>query len=232
MAKITSIFAPATLSRLFKPALFAGAFLYCLPALTAHASDIDKSEKNGTVIKMSGDETATSTHNDNASDRESIFGGNRPLDTSHFTWGADLGASVDLTAHDMSTFDLDFIVGYKNSFIKTAGIGAGIHRTVQGGDHFIPVYALIRTSFISRPSLLFLNARFGYSFNTIEDSPTFGDFNSALGCGINLSQSSKAKTYIIISAAYRYFNKRHQDYVSRLDTHSIWMAQLQFGVNF
>lgn len=165
-------------------------------------------------------------------ERESIFGGNRPLDKSHFTWGADIGASVDLTAHDMSTFDLDFVLGYKNSFIKTAGLGVGIHRTVQGGDNFIPVYALIRTSFTSRPSLLFFNARFGYSFNTVEDSPMFGDYNSALGCGFNLSQSRKAKTYIILGVAYRYFNKRHQDYISRLDTNSIWMAQLQFGVNF
>ncbi len=164
--------------------------------------------------------------------RESIFGGDRPLDNSHFTWGADVGASVDLTAHDMSTFDLDFIIGYKNKFLKTAGVGVGIHRTVQGGDNFIPLYALIRTSFTSRPSLLFLNARFGYSFNTVEDSSMFGDFNSAIGCGINLSQTKKAKTYIIVSAAYRYFNKRHQEMISRLDTYSIWMAQLQFGVNF
>lgn len=190
--------------------LFAGIFLFSLSAFAAN-------EEKGEEINV---------------ERESIFGGNRSLAESHFTWGADLGASVDLTAHDMSTFDLDFILGYKNNFIKTVGVGAGIHRTVQGGDNFIPIYALIRTSFTSRPSLLFLNARFGYSFNTIEDSPMFGDYNSALGCGFNLSQSKKAKTYIILGVAYRYFNQHHQNYISRLDTNSIWVAQLQFGINF
>lgn len=201
---------PAIIDQTLGFVLLVGIFLFSFPAF---ASNEDKERESGV-------------------ERESIFGGNRSLEKSHFTWGADIGASVDLTAHDMSTFDVDFILGYKNSFIKTAGIGVGIHRTVQGGDNIIPIYALIRTNFSSRPSLLFLNARLGYSFNTIEDSPMFGDYNSALGCGFNLSQSKKAKTYIILGVGYRYFNKRHQDYISRLDTNSIWVAQLQFGVNF
>ena len=185
----------------------------------------------GTFL-FSSEAKAEDTGENRETGRESIFGGNRPLHTSHFTWGADLGASLDLTANDMSTFDLDFILGYKNSLFKTLGVGVGIHRTVQSGDNFIPVYALIRTSFTSRPSLLFLNVRLGYSFNTIEDSPTFGDYNAGFGCGINLSQVKKAKTYIILGVAYRYFNENHRDYVARLDTQSVWLAQLQFGVNF
>ena len=185
----------------------------------------------GTFL-FSSEAKAEDTGENRETGRESIFGGNRPLDTSHFTWGADLGASLDLTANDMSTFGLDFILGYKNSIFKTLGAGVGIHRTVQSGDNFIPIYALIRTSFTSRPSLLFLNVRLGYSFNTIEDSPTFGDYNAGFGCGINLSQGKKAKTYIILGVAYRYFNENHRDYVARLDTQSVWLAQLQFGVNF
>ena len=185
----------------------------------------------GTFL-LSSEAKAEKTEENREAGRESIFGGNRPLHTSHFTWGADLGASLDLTANDMSTFGLDFILGYKNSLFKTLGAGVGIHRTVQSGDNFIPIYALIRTSFTSRPSLLFLNVRLGYSFNTIEDSPTFGDYNAGFGCGINLSQGKKAKTYIILGVAYRYFNENHRDYVARLDTQSVWLAQLQFGVNF
>lgn len=216
-------------------------FLFSFPL---KASESEKNVKyvvdsKGTVAEVTDSKatvmteiTETQVEEKKEPGRESIFGGNRPLDNSHFTWGADLGASLDLTAHDMSTFDIDVILGYKNKYFKTAGIGVGIHRTVQGGDNFIPIYALIRTSFTSRPSLLFFNARFGYSFNTIDDSPTFGDFNSALGCGINLSKSKRANTYLILSAAYRYFNERHKNMVSRIDTHSIWMAQLQFGVNF
>lgn len=232
MVKKRSIFAPAICSKLSKLATIVGAFLFFSSSLYSFASEKTSLASAVNATTQGDKDTATVETSEIETVRESIFGGNRPLDNSHFTWGADLGASVDLTAHDMSTFDLDFVLGYKNKIIKTVGIGAGIHRTVQGGDNFIPIYAIIRTGFSSRPTLLFLNARLGYSFNTVEDSPMFGDYNSALGCGINLSQSSKAKTYIIVGVAYRYFNKRHQEYISRLDTPSIWMAQLQFGVNF
>ena len=215
--------------------LFTG-ILFLFPPMKSTAATGEKIvkyvvEKPSSTIKPEKNDTLSSKEN-NKEERESIFGGNRPLDQSHFTWGADFGASLDLTAHDMSTFDLDVFLGYKNRFIKTVGFGVGVHRTVQGGDNFIPIYVLLRTSFTSRPSRFFFNARFGYSFNTINESPTFGDYNSGLGLGINLSQSRKARTYIILGAAYRYFNERHKNLVSGLDTHSIWMAQLQFGVNF
>lgn len=154
------------------------------------------------------------------------------LEKSHFTWGAEFGSSIDLTGHDLSTFDLDVLLGYKNKLFKTLGLGVGIHRTVQGGNNFIPIYALIRTSFTKRPSLLFMNLRAGYAFSTIENSPMFGDYNFALGCGVNLSQSRKAKTYLILNAGTRFFNKRHRDMIESLDTPYIWTAQLQFGVNF
>ena len=185
--------------------------------------------------KVSNEEKIEQLVNDSikSSGREAIFQSTRGnLSFSHFTWGVDVGSSIDLTSHDMSTFDVDAILGFKNSFIKTAGIGIGIHRSVQSGDNFIPVYALIRTSFTKRPSLCFFNLRVGYSFNTIGDSPCYGDFSTAAGIGFNLSSSRMAKTYIIVGAGYRYFKQRHIEAIEKLDTHYIFLAQLQFGVNF
>lgn len=168
-----------------------------------------------------------------AASRESLFPEkSRSLATSHFTWGAEAGASLDLTGHDMSTFDVDVLFGYKNAYMRMLGLGAGIHRTVQGGDNFIPLYATIQTSFRKKPSLLFMSAKIGYSFNTISDSPTFGDFMSSLGMGVNLSTTSFAKTYIMLSIGYRYFNHRHIDMVQRLDRHYVYIAQLRFGMSF
>lgn len=165
--------------------------------------------------------------------RESLFPEkSRSLAKSHFTWGAEAGASIDLTGHDMSTFDVDVLFGYKNSYIRMVGLGAGIHRTVQRGDNFIPIYATIQTSFRKKPSLVFMSAKIGYSFNTISDSPTFGDFVSSIGVGVNLSLSRLANSYIILSAGSRYFNKRHIDMIHRLDQHYIYIAQLRFGVSF
>lgn len=166
-------------------------------------------------------------------ERESLFPkSSLSLAFSHFTWGAEAGASLDLTGHDMSTFDVDVLLGYKNDYIKLVGVGAGIHRTVQGGDNFIPVYATIQTSFRKKPSLFFLSAKIGYSFNTISDSPTFGDLCSTLGLGINLSRSKTAQTHIILSAGYRYFNRRHIEMVERIDQHYVYIARLCFGISF
>lgn len=165
--------------------------------------------------------------------RESLFPEkSMSLAESHFTWGAEAGASLDLTGHDMSTFDVDVLLGYKNSYIRLLGIGAGIHRTVQGGNNFIPLYATIQTSFRKKPSLFFMNAKIGYSFNTINDSPTFGDLVSSIGVGINLSRSRLAKTYVLFSIGHRYFNSRHIDMVDKLDRHYIYIAQLCLGISF
>lgn len=150
---------------------------------------------------------------------------------SHFTWGAEFGSSIDLTGHNLSTFDLDLNFGFKNSFIKLAGVGVGIHRSIASGDNYIPVYAVFRSSFRKKPSLLFLNLQFGYSFNTIDNSPTFGDFSSAIGIGVNLMQSRRAKSYIILSAGSRYFNENHKSLV-RLDTQYVYIGKLVIGVNF
>lgn len=176
-------------------------------------------------------------HNDNDSintvARESLFPeSSRSLAKSHFTWGAEAGASLDLTGHDMSTFDVDVLFGYKNQYIRMLGFGAGIHRTVQGGDNFIPVYATIQTSFRKEPSLFFFSAKIGYSFNTINDSPTFGDLSSSLGAGINLSSSRFAKTYVLLCAGYRYFNRRHIDMIDKLNQHYVFIARLCLGVSF
>lgn len=165
--------------------------------------------------------------------RESLFPQkSKSLANSHFTWGAEAGTSIDLTANDMSTFDVDVHFGYKNKWFQMLGAGAGIHRTVKGGDNFIPIYASLQTSFRPKPSLLFLSIKAGYSFNTISDSPTFGDLVSAIGCGVNLSQSRAAHTYLILSVGYRYFNRRHIDMIEKISTHYTYLAHLSFGVSF
>lgn len=150
---------------------------------------------------------------------------------THFIWGAEIGSSIDLTSHDMSTFDLDVTLGYKNSFIQLLGASVGIHKSIHTGNTFIPVCGVIRTSFRSKPSPCFLHIEAGYSFNTIKDADTFGDFTCAVGLGVNFSQSRRARTYMILSAGYRYFNENHQA-IAKLDTKYIYIAKLGFGVSF
>ena len=134
-------------------------------------------------------------------------------------------------SHDLSTFDIDVLLGYKNAFIKMAGIGAGIHRSIHSGNNFIPLYAVVRTNFRNRPSLFFFNLQAGYSFNTLSDSGTVGDFYGALGLGINLQQTKMSKTYVILSGSYQYFSEDSK-IKTDIDSNYIFFAKLVIGVNF
>lgn len=153
------------------------------------------------------------------------------LALSHFTWGVDLGASIDLTAHNMSTLNADVHFGYKNDYIRLVGVGAGIHRSFGAGNNFIPVYVIFRSSFRKKPSLFFLNLKAGYSFNTISDSPTYGDISGSVGLGINLAISKTFKSHIIIGYSFRHFNRKHQQ-ATNLDIQNISLATVCFGVDF
>ncbi|MDE6792372.1 MAG: hypothetical protein K2J48_04745 [Muribaculaceae bacterium] len=167
-----------------------------------------------------------------AQERESIFDeGKKGLVGSHFTWGGELGTSIDVSGYDMSTFNIDALFGYKNSYFRIVGLGAGIHRALGTGDNFIPVYAVMRTSFSHSPILFFMSLKPGYSFNTIHNSSTFGDVNAALGAGINLAISKRFKSHIILAYEFRHFNKKHREKYS-LEVENISLATLSFGVNF
>ena len=107
----------------------------------------------------------------------------------HFSWGADIGSSIDMSGNDMSSIEIDAYFGYKNDVIRTLGIGAGIKSAIGNSYTFLPVYAMLRTSFTSRPSLCFLDMRLGYSFNTLKDDVTQNSFFGSAGLGFNLYTS-------------------------------------------
>lgn len=214
-----------------------GLLLFAVPALS-YASPAISHEADATSVAYtdslseasSGKSTGVNAEKDKR--MESLFPSHsRDLRTSHFTWGAELGSSIDMGGHDMSTFDLDFILGYKNSFIRTVGVGAGVHKAFGNGSTFIPVYLLFRSSFTSKPSLFFLHFKAGYSFNTIQDSDMFGDVVASIGLGINLAMTKKCMTHIIVGYGFRHFTKKHQESVS-LGTQNINLAQLSFGISF
>lgn len=163
---------------------------------------------------------------------ESIFpGGSESLAKSHFTWGVDVGSSIDLSGTDLSTIDAEVVFGYKNDLIRILGLGAGVQHSLGNSDSFIPVYIVFRSSFRRQPSLFFFNLKAGYSFNTISESATRGDIAASLGLGINLAMSRRFQSHIVLSWAFRHFTHKHQT-AFNLGKPNINMAQLTFGVNF
>lgn len=155
----------------------------------------------------------------------------RKLGFKHFTWGAETGASLDMTSHDLSTFDVDLVAGYKNSTVMLAGVGCGWHKSFQENNTFLPLYAIFRSSFTSRPSLLFMNIQAGYSFNNLSASGSFGDFTGAVGLGVNLMQTRSTKSYIILSAHYQHLNLTHR-IQTEIDKRYLLFSRIVIGVNF
>lgn len=127
-------------------------------------------------------------------DKESTLG--------HFTWGADIGSSVDLTANDMTSVNLTGYFGYKNRWFRLLGVGAAIHTMLGNASRCYPVYAIARTSFSSQPQLCFLDIRGGVSFNNILNYPSQTDFYGSLGIGITLARGKKFSSHIIVSYSY------------------------------
>lgn len=167
-----------------------------------------------------------------ATEVEAIFENRqKSLSESHFTWGAEFGTSIDVSGYDSSTFNVDVVIGYKSNYFRMLGVSVGVHRAFGTGDNFIPISAVVRTSFSSRPRLFFMSLKAGYSFNTISDSPTFGDINATLGCGINLAISRHFKSHLILGYEFRHFNKKHREMYS-IVAKDISLATLTFGANF
>lgn len=150
---------------------------------------------------------------------------------SHFTWGAEFGTSIDMSGYDSSTFNIDAVAGYRNPWFKILGMGIGLHRAIGSGDNYVPLYALMRTSFSRRPQMLFMSMKVGYSFNTIGDAPTFGDVNASAGIGINLAKGKTFSSHMILAYEFRHFNNRHRSEVE-IDAEDISLVSLSFGVNF
>ena len=206
----------------------------CQEAMTA--TDVvvneDTDESSSNVSDCLAYSTAVAGFLDNKEERESLFPkASKDLGSSHFTWGAEFGASIDLSGYDTSTFNVDAVFGYKNNYFRILGAGAGIHKSLGSRDNFIPVYAMMRTSFSTRPRLFFMSLKVGYSFNTMGDSPMFGDTNAQLGAGINLAMSKKFQSHIILAYEFRHFNKRHK-YILNDKEDDISLATISFGVNF
>lgn len=147
--------------------------------------------------------------------------------TTHFTWGADAGSSIDMSATDMSAIDLTVNAGYKGQYIRFLGIGAGITTMVDNASRLYPVYAMLRTSFSPRPRFCFLDLRAGAAFCNLRDLDTQADFYGSLGLGITLAHGKRFSSHIILAYSYIALQGEAKYYLR--DLH---FATLRLGVSF
>jgi hypothetical protein len=153
------------------------------------------------------------------------------LSNSHFTWGADIGGSIDMSENEQSSVNLEINGGYKNSWVNLVGIGVGMNMVVGNSNRMFPIYGIFRSSFSQQPQLCFLDLRLGASINYLEQNVNQTGFYGSAGIGFNLASSRHFKTHIILSYNYLdrgYFIKDEIVYPQ----HDLHMVSLRLGVNF
>lgn len=155
------------------------------------------------------------------------------LSGKHFSWGLEVGSSVDLTGNDLSTFDVHLLGGYSNKLFQVLGIGLGIHRSIgrYNKNLFIPFYGVVRTSFRTKPSRFFFTLKSGYSFNTVHNGASKGGFLISGAGGFVLTRSRILTSYISLGYGYYHINDATV-YQQNLDLNHIDFAQIFFGVLF
>lgn len=164
----------------------------------------------------------------------SCFGISRAQEANavRFSWGAAVATSIDMTEGDMSNVGIEGYFGIKVPGIQMLGVGTGMNVPVTNSLRSIPIYMIARTSFKTRPSLLFLDARAGVAVNYMDrtDVSQTGVYCS-LGLGIKLASSSKFQSHLII--AYTYIDRKDysvgEEMMVMPDLH---MATLRLGISF
>lgn len=94
-----------------------------------------------------------------------------------------------------------------------------------------PIYAMLRTGFSSRPTLLFMDLRGGVVLNNVGVGKQQTSPYVSTGVGVNLATGATFKSYIVLSYVYNGmdpFKKGDQ----MCDVDGLSMACLRIGINF
>lgn len=147
-----------------------------------------------------------------------------------FAWGAEAGTGIDMGGDDMTTFNLHASFGYRNDWIRFAGIGAGIDVMLSNSTRSFPIYAMARTSFSNKPKLLFGDLRVGIAYNQTDGVPDRANFYIQPGIGIELAKGKSFSSYLLL--AYTYNSMTF--YGDKADTliHGLNRVTVSIGVSF
>lgn len=149
----------------------------------------------------------------------------------HFAWGAEIGGGIDLTSHDLSSVNLDAYFGYRNSWIDVIGIGAEVDMMVSNSVRSFPVYAVFRTGFSKRPTLLFMDLRGGIAFNNLSQGDHQTSAYVSPGIGVNLAGGKTFQSYVTLSYVYNGLKPfRISDREINVD--GLSMACIRLGIRF
>jgi len=152
---------------------------------------------------------------------------------SRFSWGLDAGSAIDMTGNDMSAIDINAYFGYSGSYVRFAGVGAGIDMMVSSSSNTCPIYALFRTDFRPTPQLCFLETRGGIAFSNIESYHRQTTPFGSIGIGVTLAKGRTFSSHIILSYNYiKLDNIRLSDDRGVVRVHDLQYATMRIGISF
>lgn len=119
-----------------------------------------------------------------------------------FSWGADLNSSIDLSQNDMSNIGIDAYFGVSLPAVEMLGVGVGANVPVSNSRYSYPLFAIVRTNFLTRPSLCFVDLRTGLSVNNrIDSRQQVGAYINA-GVGIQLASTRSFRSHLILGYTF------------------------------
>jgi hypothetical protein len=152
-------------------------------------------------------------------------------DHGHFAWGAEVGGSIDMSANDMSTIDFTALVGYRRSWMKFLGVGAGMDIMVNSSCRSFPMFANLKTSFSSRPQLLFMDVRAGLSVNYLPDDLTQTGAYAFAGVGFNLASGKRFASHLTLG--YSFVDRRDVNHNEHhIEFSPLHYASVRLGIAF
>lgn len=148
-----------------------------------------------------------------------------------FAWGLDVASSIDLTGNSMTSIDIEGYFGYKNSFFQALGVGASVNMAMNNSSRSYPVFAIIRTSFSTRPQLCFFELKAGVSFNDIYSYTRQTGVYIEPAIGIRLASGRSWSSHFTLG--YKFISRKDFDYDQGIyGCPNLNMASVGIGISF
>lgn len=198
-------------------------FVFLLAALTLAPSAL--AEDRAAAPSGAADSASVAA----ASEHPSYIIDNHPR--GRFRWGADVGATIDMTGQDASSYDISISLGYSRKWINFIGFGAKASFAAGNSSRAFPLFINFRTNFRNTPSILFWDVRGGISLAYPGDNRSHTGAYAATGVGFYLARSATFSSHILVGYTYRQQKPdwSPEDFVQSKDLH---MATLKIGVMF
>ena len=148
-----------------------------------------------------------------------------------FAWGADFGTSIDLSAHDMTSVDLNMSLGLTYRWLIFAGLGAGAQMMVSNSCRTYPVYLNFRTDFSRKVLPIFLDLRAGVAFNCLPENINQQAPYASIALGFNLATGRTFRSYILCGYTYNHRGDMDSE-IGLMKFPALSMAAVRLGVQF